>query len=136
VGVASGARARTGRPATCPVDHFSRCVLVTVLPGTPNTPANINLGCPLDGLLIPLAIIMRIAFFVALAAFAPLAVARLDCVVKGLGGGQDDGPNILAAFKRCKSNGKITLADYYSVDTLLLVTGLNDVEIELTGTRM
>jgi galacturan 1,4-alpha-galacturonidase len=65
----------------------------------------------------------------------PIATARLSCVVKGLGGGQDDGPNILAAFQRCKNNGRVTLADYYSVDTLLMTTGLNDVEVELSGTR-
>jgi galacturan 1,4-alpha-galacturonidase len=78
---------------------------------------------------------MRASAFAALAALAHLAAARLTCVVNGLGGGQDDGPNILTAFNRCGKNGKITLAGYYSVDTLLLTTGLDNVEIELSGTR-
>lgn len=77
----------------------------------------------------PLAVLAAGAWLI------PTATARLSCVVKGLGGGQDDGPNILAAFERCKNNGRITLSDYYSVDTLLMTTGLNDVEVELSGTR-
>ncbi|THH32774.1 hypothetical protein EUX98_g1418 [Antrodiella citrinella] len=60
--------------------------------------------------------------------------ARISCTVKPLGGGQDDGPNILAAFKRCAKEGRVTLDKYYVVDTLLLTTGLDDVEIEFTGT--
>lgn len=69
-----------------------------------------------------------------LVTLASVATARLTCTVKNLGGGQDDGPNILAAFKRCAKNGKVTLDKYYVVDTLLLTTGLDDVEIELSGT--
>jgi galacturan 1,4-alpha-galacturonidase len=80
---------------------------------------------------------MRASFVAAVAAFllVPFASARLSCVVKGLGNGQDDGPNILAAFQRCKKNGRVTLAGYYSVDTLLMTTGLDDVEVELSGVR-
>jgi hypothetical protein len=70
------------------------------------------------------------------ATLATLATARLDCVVKALGGGQDDGPNILKAFQRCKSNGKVVLDGYYVVDTLLLTTGLSDVEVQLSGTGL
>jgi hypothetical protein len=70
------------------------------------------------------------------ATLATLAAARLDCVVKALGGGQDDGPNILKAFQRCKSNGKVVLDGYYVVDTLLLTTGLSDVEVQLSGTGL
>ena len=66
---------------------------------------------------------------------SPSSAPRPSCVVNGLGAGQDDGPNILAAFEQCKKGGSVILADYYSVDTLLLVTGLDDVEIELSGTR-
>ena len=62
-------------------------------------------------------------------------VPRPSCVVNGLGAGQDDGPNILAAFEQCKNGGSVILADYSPVDTLLFVTGLDDVEIELSGTR-
>lgn len=70
-------------------------------------------------------------FFVTLVAAAS---ARLTCTVKPLGGGEDDGPNILAAFKRCGKKGRVTLDQYYVVDTLLLTTDLDDVEIEFTGT--
>lgn len=49
-------------------------------------------------------------------------------------GGQDDGPNILKAFSECARNGKVVLDKYYVVDTLLMMTGLKNVEIELTGT--
>ncbi|KAI0077403.1 pectin lyase-like protein [Panus rudis PR-1116 ss-1] len=75
-----------------------------------------------------------LAFALVLTALATSALARLTCDVKNLGGGQDDGPNILAAFKRCAKNGRVKLDKYYVVDTLLLTDGLNDVEIELSGT--
>jgi len=64
-----------------------------------------------------------------------IVAARPSCVVNGLGAGGDDGPNILAAFQQCNNGGRVVLADYYSVDTLLLATGLNNIEIELSGTR-
>jgi len=67
-------------------------------------------------------------------ATAAKAPERKVCTVTGLGGGRDDGPNILAAFKKCGTFGKIKLHGYYSVDTLLLTTGLDDVEIDLKGT--
>ena len=70
----------------------------------------------------------------ALVTFAAITSARLTCTVKPLGGGQDDGPNILSAFKRCAKNGRIKLDRYYVVDTLLLTEGLDDVEVELSGT--
>jgi hypothetical protein len=61
---------------------------------------------------------MRIASTLSVTVSCALLVAaRLDCVVKALGRGQDDGPNILKAFKRCKTNGKVVLKDYYIVDT-------------------
>ena len=71
-----------------------------------------------------------------LASFAASGAARLTCAVPSLGGGQDDGPAINAAFQRCAKNGKITLDKYYLIDSLLFTTGLDDVEIELSGTRM
>jgi hypothetical protein len=78
---------------------------------------------------------MRAAFALAVSLVVPLVSARLSCVVKGLGAGQDDGPQINAAFARCRKKGHITLAGYYSVDTLLFASGLDDVKIELSGTR-
>ena len=74
------------------------------------------------------------AVALTLASLAAVASARLTCTVPHLGGGQDDGPAINAAFKRCAKNGKITLNKYYSVNSLLLHTNLDDVEIELSGT--
>ncbi|TFY58043.1 hypothetical protein EVJ58_g6663 [Rhodofomes roseus] len=56
------------------------------------------------------------------------------CAVKPLGGGQDDGPNINAAFEECSSNAAIILDGYYSVNTLLLAKGLSHVDIVLSGT--
>lgn len=77
---------------------------------------------------------MRFSLLALTASLAAVASARLSCVVNALGGGEDDGPNILKAFDRCKNNGKVVLAGYYVVDTLLLTTGLNDIEVELSGT--
>lgn len=78
---------------------------------------------------------MRTLTLLTLSALAALASARLDCKVAHLGGGRDDGPAINAAFKRCAKNGKVVLDKYYLVDSLLFTTGLDDVEIELSGTR-
>ncbi|KAH8103049.1 pectin lyase fold/virulence factor [Cristinia sonorae] len=73
-------------------------------------------------------------FLASIAASVAAHNNRRVCKVKALGGGQDDGPNILKAFKKCAKKGKVVLDEYYVVDTLLLTTGLEDVEIELSGT--
>ena len=73
-------------------------------------------------------------FALLLPSLCAVVSARLDCKVEHLGGGRDDGPAINAAFKRCAKNGKVVLDQYYSVDSLLFVTGLDDVEVELSGT--
>ena len=62
------------------------------------------------------------------------ASPRLTCNVPHVGGGHDDGPAINAAFKQCAKGGKVVLDQYYSVDSLLFTTGLDDVEVELSGT--
>ncbi|KIP03359.1 glycoside hydrolase family 28 protein [Phlebiopsis gigantea 11061_1 CR5-6] len=67
-------------------------------------------------------------------AFACGAAARLTCTVPHVGAGHDDGPAINAAFQRCAKSGRVVLDQYYSVDSLLLTTGLDDVEVELSGT--
>lgn len=74
---------------------------------------------------------------ILLASFAVIGAvsARLSCKVPHLGGGQDDGPAINKAFQRCAKNGKVVLDEYYLVDSLLFTTELDDVEIELSGTR-
>ncbi|KAF3933846.1 Exopolygalacturonase [Dactylella cylindrospora] len=56
------------------------------------------------------------------------------CFVDALGNGRDDGPNILAAAKKCNNGGKIALLDdLYTVRTALDLK-LNKVDIELQGT--
>lgn len=49
-----------------------------------------------------------------------------------LGGGEDDGPNLLYAFDLCGSYALINLPGYYTVNTVLQ-TNLTNVEIRLTG---
>ena len=78
-----------------------------------------------------------LAFFWALLSLVILAASkstRKVCSVPAIGGGEDDGPAINTAFKQCSSHSKIVLDKYYVVDTLLLTQGLDDVEIELSGT--
>ena len=74
----------------------------------------------------------------ALSILIALVLARRSqpktCIVPAIGGGEDDGPAILAAFKECSRNAKIVLDKYYVVDTLLLTTNLENVEVELSGT--
>ncbi|KIJ62472.1 glycoside hydrolase family 28 protein [Hydnomerulius pinastri MD-312] len=81
--------------------------------------------------------------FSALLAFLPVVIAASSpnvkvqgnrCTVVPLGGGQDDGPNILSAFAQCASGGTVVLDKYYVVNTVLVTTGLKDVGIELSGT--
>jgi len=55
------------------------------------------------------------------------------CTVVPVPSGGDDGPSILSAFAQCGQNGKIVLDKYYSVNTVLNTTGLNNVSIELSG---
>jgi galacturan 1,4-alpha-galacturonidase len=78
---------------------------------------------------------MRVFTFAVLTAAASSVSAIKHCHVKALNNGQDDGPNILAAFKQCSKNARIKMDGFYSVDTLLLTTGLENVEILLTGYR-
>lgn len=75
-----------------------------------------------------------LANFIALLFLSALAVARRTCKVSAIGGGEDDGPAINAAFERCSKNAKVVLDKYYVVDTLLLTKDLDDVEVELSGT--
>ncbi|KAF8836104.1 glycoside hydrolase family 28 protein [Paxillus ammoniavirescens] len=60
-------------------------------------------------------------------------VEKNTCTVIPLGGGQDDGPNILHAFETCGSGGRIVLDQYYVVNTVLVTSGLKNVGIELSG---
>ena len=77
-------------------------------------------------------LLMRVsAFFLS---FILLVAANKECHVRHIGAGTDAGPAINDAFKQCARHGKVTLDDFYTVDTLLYTTDLHDVEIELSGT--
>ncbi|KAK8870023.1 hypothetical protein IAR55_000593 [Kwoniella newhampshirensis] len=54
------------------------------------------------------------------------------CTVKPMGGGRDDGPNLLYAFQLCGSYALIDLPGYYTVNTVLN-TYLHNVEVRLSG---
>ncbi|TBU59413.1 pectin lyase-like protein [Dichomitus squalens] len=82
---------------------------------------------------------MRISLLGLLTVVTPALAHGRDphqktCHVPAIGGGEDDGPAILAAFKECSKNAKIVLDKYYVVDTLLLTKGLENVDVELSGT--
>ncbi|RDX42441.1 pectin lyase-like protein [Lentinus brumalis] len=70
----------------------------------------------------------------AVLALARATSTRKTCKVAAIGGGEDDGPAINSAFKKCAKNSKIVLDKYYVVDTLLKTENLDNVEIELSGT--
>lgn len=72
---------------------------------------------------------------VALLAFTCARKPKV-CIVKAIGGGQDDGPNINAAFKRCSTDARVILDGYYVVDTLFFTINLKNVDILLSGTGM
>ncbi|KAH7915770.1 glycoside hydrolase family 28 protein [Hygrophoropsis aurantiaca] len=55
------------------------------------------------------------------------------CTVVPLGGGQDDGPNILSALAQCNNGGTVVLNQYYVVGTVLVTNGLKDIGIKLSG---
>ena len=69
----------------------------------------------------------------ALAADPHVKVDGKTCTVIPIGGGQDDGPNIIYAFDACKSGGTVVLDKYYVVNTVLVITGLQDVRIRFSG---
>ncbi|KAL4072085.1 pectin lyase fold/virulence factor [Scleroderma citrinum] len=73
--------------------------------------------------------------------FLPLAYALSPdvkvsgdmCTVIPLGCGKDDGPNILAAFQWCRTQGKIVLDGEYTIGSVLVTTELKCVHVEFTG---
>src|ERR1700733_14485449 len=77
-----------------------------------------------------------------LAATAPLAAAKPDhrktCVVKGSGtNSTDDAPAIIKAFKKCGHNGRVVFQPTtYYVNSVMNITWLDDVEIDLQGTLL
>ena len=77
----------------------------------------------------------RIFFISSILLALALAVAGdRECRVRHVGPGTDAGPAINAAFARCSRHAKVTLDDFYTVNSLLFTTNLTDVEIELSGT--
>ena len=79
-----------------------------------------------------MSLVVHIA--VLILSFGLLVAADDECHVRHVGAGTDAGPAINDAFKRCGRHGKVTLDDFYTVDTLLYTTDLHHVEIELSGT--
>lgn len=57
------------------------------------------------------------------------------CFVDALGNGQDDGPQILAAFRKCNNGGTVAFLDpLYTIGTALDLTFLSSVDIAIQGT--
>lgn len=81
----------------------------------------------------------------ALCALSLLAVAvdaeqasRKVCNVKAGGTNTtDDAPAILEAFDQCGKNGRVVFEDTtYYVNSVMNVTGLDDVEVDIHGTLL
>lgn len=70
---------------------------------------------------------------IVLAASPSVVVDGHTCTVVPLGGGQDDAPSILDAFRSCGSGGTVVLDKYYVVNTVLVITGVRNVSIVLSG---
>ncbi|EPS35617.1 hypothetical protein H072_10990 [Dactylellina haptotyla CBS 200.50] len=57
------------------------------------------------------------------------------CFIDALGGGQDDGPQILAAAKKCNNGGTLAfLDDLYTIGSPLDLTFLKHVDFDIQGT--
>ncbi|KIM64371.1 glycoside hydrolase family 28 protein [Scleroderma citrinum Foug A] len=69
----------------------------------------------------------------ALALSPNIQVSGNTCTVAPLGGGKDDGPNIRTAFQMCGSRSTIVLDGTYTIGTVLVTTGLDNVRIKFTG---
>ena len=71
----------------------------------------------------------------ALQAGASLTQSRKTCNIKASGANRtDDAPAIRAAFKECGRHGKIVFEPTtYYINSVLNITGLEDVEIDIQG---
>jgi len=58
------------------------------------------------------------------------------CVIPAAGDGRDDSPAIREAFQKCGTNGKVVFEKdmTYSVQTVLQLHDLKNVEVDLLGT--
>ena len=75
--------------------------------------------------------------FVSLASAVP-GGGRKTCVVKASGSNEtDDAPAIRSAFLECGKRGKVVFEPVtYYVNSVLNVTGLDDVDIDIQGTLL
>ena len=64
--------------------------------------------------------------------------SRKECIVKASGTNTtDDTPAILQAFEECKTKSRIVFVDTtYYINSVMNVTGLDDVEIDIYGTLL
>jgi hypothetical protein len=85
-----------------------------------------------------LLVLSALQFAGALATAAETTKCRRTCVVKSSGSNEtDDAPAIRQAFKDCGRQAKVTfLPTTYYVNSVLNITGLEDVEIDLRGTLL
>lgn len=73
----------------------------------------------------------------ALVAAMPLATARTCRVVAGGDSRVDDAPAIISAFKHCGRNGRVIFdAPLYHINTIMNITWLKNVEIDIHGTLL
>lgn len=70
--------------------------------------------------------------------FAAAVLARSTCHVKPGGSSKvDDAPAIIKAFDNCKHGGRGTFDNTtYHVNSVMDISGLNDVEVDLKGTLL
>ena len=60
-----------------------------------------------------------------------------ECYLTPIGGGADDGPSILQAFKDCAENSRITFSNNtFNIGIVMDTRGLKNVEIDLQGTLL
>ena len=62
---------------------------------------------------------------------------RKVCTVHPCKDGSDDAPEIIRAFKDCGKRGRVEfLNETYHIESIMNISGLNDVEIDLKGTLL
>ncbi|TVY94137.1 Alpha-L-rhamnosidase [Lachnellula willkommii] len=62
---------------------------------------------------------------------------RKVCKVLSCKDGLDDAPAVLRAFKECGNHGRVEfLNETYHIESIMNISGLNDVEIDLKGTLL
>lgn len=62
---------------------------------------------------------------------------RKVCIVPSCKDGSDDAPAVLRAFEECGNHGRVEfLNETYYIESIMNISGLNDVEIDLKGTLL